>query len=110
MKKKLLAAICAATMVFAMGTVAFADDEVKATGDEKIALITMDSIDQHWITLNEGAQKAAEEFGVTVDFMSPNTKDDAQQIECVNNAVAGGYGAIMVRNFICITGSGRRRS
>ena len=25
----------------------------------KIALITMDSIDQHWITLNEGAQKAA---------------------------------------------------
>lgn len=28
--------------------------------------------------------------------MSPNTKDDAQQIECVNNAVAGGYDAIMV--------------
>nr|WP_308593783.1 ABC transporter substrate-binding protein [uncultured Marvinbryantia sp.] len=63
---------------------------------EKIALITMDSIDQHWITLNEGAQKAAEELGVTVDFMSPNTKDDSQQIECVNNAVAGGYQAILV--------------
>lgn len=56
----------------------------------------MDSIDQHWITLNEGAQKAAEELGVTVTFMSPNTKDDAQQIECVNNAVAGGYQAIIV--------------
>nr|WP_322790996.1 ABC transporter substrate-binding protein [Marvinbryantia formatexigens] len=63
---------------------------------EKIALITMDSIDQHWITMNEGAQKAAEELGVTVDFMSPNTKDDSQQIECVNNAVAGGYQAILV--------------
>ena len=63
---------------------------------EKIALITMDSIDQHWITLNEGAQKAAEELGVTVTFMSPNTKDDAQQIECVNNAVAGAYQAIIV--------------
>ncbi|MEG2355902.1 MAG: substrate-binding domain-containing protein [Clostridia bacterium] len=63
---------------------------------EKIALITMDSIDQHWITLNEGAQKAAAELGATVTFMSPNTKDDAQQIECVNNAVAGGYQAIMV--------------
>ena len=36
MKKKLLAAICAATMVFSMGTMAMADDEVKATGDEKI--------------------------------------------------------------------------
>ena len=67
-----------------------------AAGDIKIALITMDSIDQHWITLNEGAQKAAKELGVTVDFMAPNTKDDAQQIEQVNNAVAGGYQAIVV--------------
>ncbi len=67
-----------------------------ATGDVKIALITMDSIDQHWVTLNEGAQKAAAELGVSVTFMSPNTKDDAQQIECVNNAVAGGYQAIIV--------------
>ena len=96
MKRRLLAVLCAASMVFAMGTTAFAADEVKATGDEKIALITMDSIDQHWISLNEGAQEEAKELGVTVDFMSPNTKDDAQQIECVNNAVAGGYDAIMV--------------
>ena len=69
---------------------------MKASKEWKIALITMDSIDQHWVTLNEGAQKAAEELGVSVTFMSPNTKDDAQQIECVNNAVAGGYEAIMV--------------
>ena len=57
----------------------------------------MDSIDQHWVTLNEGAQaKAAEPLALPLTFMSPNTKDDAQQIECVNNAVAGGYEAIMV--------------
>ena len=56
----------------------------------------MDSIDQHWITLNEGAQKAAEELGVTVTFMAPNTKDDAQQIEQVNNAVSAGCQAIVV--------------
>ena len=56
----------------------------------------MDSIDQHWITLNEGAQKAAEELGVTVTFMAPNTKDDAQQIEQVNNAVSAGCQAIIV--------------
>ena len=62
----------------------------------KIALITMDSIDQHWVTMNEGAQEEAKKLGVTVTFMSPNTKIYAQQIECVNNAVAGGYGAIMV--------------
>ena len=68
----------------------------QTSSDAKIALITMDSIDQHWVTLNEGAQKAAKELGVTVDFMAPNTKDDALQIEQVNNAVSGGYDAILV--------------
>ena len=96
MKRKLLAMVCAVSMIASLGATVYASDDVKATGDEKIALITMDSIDQHWITLNEGAQEEAKELGVTVDFMSPNTKDDAQQIECVNNAVAGGYDAIMV--------------
>ena len=71
-------------------------DAVKASKAWKIALITMDSIDQHWVTLNEGAQAKAKELGVEVTFMSPNTKDDAQQIECVNNAVAGKYDAIIV--------------
>lgn len=73
-----------------------AASSAKASQEWKIALITMDSIDQHWVTLNEGAQAKASELGVSVTFMSPNTKDDAQQIECVNNAVAGGYNAIMV--------------
>ena len=89
MKRKLLAATCAMAMVVSLTSSVYA-------ADAKIALITMDSIDQHWITLNEGAQAKAEELGVEVTFMSPNTKDDAQQIECVNNAVAGGYDAIMV--------------
>lgn len=59
---------------FCNGNNSICGREVKATGDEKIALITMDSIDQHWISLNEGAQEEAKELGVTVDFMSPNTK------------------------------------
>ena len=58
------------------------DAGTTAGSDTLIALITMDSLDQHWVTLNEGAQKAAAELGVTVQFMAPNTKDDAQQIEC----------------------------
>lgn len=120
MKKKLLAMLCCMTLAAASLTgcgggaaetgaeatgtdaagadAAGADTQEPAAsgGDVKIALITMDSIDQHWVTLNEGAQEAAAELGVTVDFMAPNTKDDAQQIECVNNAVAGGYQAILV--------------
>lgn len=90
MKKRIVAVLMATAMVSSMAAMS-----VSAAG-EKIALITMDSIDQHWISLNEGAQKAAEELDVEVTFMSPNTKDDAQQIECVNNAVAGGYQAILV--------------
>lgn len=105
MKKKLLAILCGMTMLAATltgcgGQKAETTDATASAGASaggaKIALITMDSIDQHWVTLNEGAQAKAAELGVKVDFMSPNTKDDAQQIECVNNAVAGGYDAIMV--------------
>lgn len=125
MKRKLLSVLCCMTMAAAMmagcgeknsttetngdaaaatpaATESSVDSAATETGDAgstndyKIALITMDSIDQHWVTMNEGAQKEAEKLGVTVSFMSPNTKDDAQQIECVNNAVAGGYDAIMV--------------
>ena len=98
-KNKILALLCCLAMLAGMlaGCSSGGDDKNKG-GDEsyKIALITMDSIDQHWVTLNEGAQKAAKELGVTVDFMAPNTKDDAQQIESVNNAVSGGYQAIIV--------------
>jgi len=86
--KKFLLFVLALTMLVSAGA-------VMAEG-EKIAVIVMDSIDQHWITLKEGAEAAGEELGVEVTFMSPNVKDDAQQIEAVNNAVANGYDAILV--------------
>lgn len=77
-------------------TEAAEEETVVANGDYKIALITMDSVDQHWVSLKEGAEAEAEADSVTVDFMAPDVKDDAKQIECINNAVAGGYDAIMV--------------
>lgn len=97
MKKKILAALCCASMIGCLAaTPVLADETVKADGDYKIALITMDSVDQHWVSLKEGAEAEAKADGVTVDFMAPDVKDDAKQIECINNAVAGGYDAIMV--------------
>lgn len=97
MKKKILAAVCCASMIGCLAaTPVFADETVKADGDYKIALITMDSVDQHWVSLKEGAEEEAKADGVTVDFMAPDVKDDAKQIECINNAVAGGYDAILV--------------
>ena len=98
--KKALAILLTLVMIVGLmagcGSTSTGEEPAAESKDIKIALITMDSIDQHWVTLNEGAQKAAEELGVTVDFMAPNTKDDALQIEQVNNAVAGGYDAILV--------------
>ena len=114
MKKKVLAALCCLTLAMTAlvgcggskdtaatpsadaGSDAGSSDEGSASGDIKIALITMDSIDQYWMKLKDGAEAEAKAKGVQLDFNAPNTKDDAQQIECVNNAIANGYDAIMV--------------
>ena len=97
MKKKIFAALICASMIGCLAaTPVLADETVKADGDYKIALITMDSVDQHWVSLKEGAEEEAKADDVTVDFMAPDVKDDAKQIECINNAVAGGYDALMV--------------
>ena len=98
MKKLVSVLLCMAMIVCLLAGCASGGKETAqttSTGEGyKVALITMDSIDQHWITLKEGAEKAASELGVELVFMAPNTKDDAQQIEQVNNAVAGGCDAV----------------
>ena len=100
MKKLVSVLLCMAMIVCLLAGCASGGKETAQTASTgegyKVALITMDSIDQHWITLKEGAEKAASELGVALTFMAPNTKDDALQIEQVNNAVAGGCDAIIV--------------
>ena len=75
-----------------------AEEEAPAeSGDKKkVILITMDSTDQHWMAVDAGAKAAADELGVDYEWMAPDKKDDAQQIERVNNAVAAGANAIMI--------------
>ena len=92
MKRKLLATLLATTMATSLmvGATAFAADDIS------VILITMDSTDQHWVSVDGGAQKAAEELGVTYQWMAPDKKDDEQQIERVNNAIAAGADAIMI--------------
>ena len=95
MKRKLLAMVCAVSMIASLGAATvYASDDVKATGDEKIALITMDSIDQHWISLNEGAQKAAEEEAARVAVEQAAAEKAAkeaakkQQASAANNSTS----------------------
>jgi ribose transport system substrate-binding protein len=68
-----------------------------AAANYKVTLITMDQMDRHWAGVDEGAAKAAREAGnVTYSWTAPDVKDDAKQIEMINNAVAGGANAILL--------------
>ncbi|MBO7393127.1 MAG: substrate-binding domain-containing protein [Abditibacteriota bacterium] len=66
-------------------------------GTKKVVLITMDSSDRHWVSVDAGAREEADELeGVEYKWMAPDKKDDAQQIERINNAVADGAAAILI--------------
>lgn len=75
-----------------------AETTAAAAGETyKVYLITMDQMDQHWVTVDSGAQKAVKELGnVDYQWLAPDVKDDAKQIECINNAIAGGAQAILL--------------
>lgn len=118
MKKKLLAAVLAAVLMLgsAVGcssgsgtsSSSNADNSAKAseTGNNsaassgkkyKITLITMDSMDRYWLSVNNGCKTAAAEAGnVEYKWLAPDKKDDAQQIERVNTAVAENVDAILI--------------
>ncbi len=74
-----------------------AGGEVSGGDKYQVYLITMDQMDQHWVTVDGGAKKAAEELGnVDYKWLAPDVKDDAKQIESINNAIAGGADAILL--------------
>lgn len=66
-----------------------------------IYLITMDQMDQHWVNVDAGCKKAVSElanvnYKVNYTWLAPDVKDDVKQIECINNAIAGGANAILL--------------
>ena len=76
-----------------------AEDTADTASSEsyKIFLITMDQMDQYWTNIDAGCKKAAEELGnVEYQWTAPDVKDDAKQIEMINNAVANGANAILL--------------
>jgi ribose transport system substrate-binding protein len=101
MKRKLLAVLSFLT-IFSVILAGCGQNEEDASGSSsgdkhKVILITMDSIDQHWVSVDKGAKKAADEAGnIEYKWMAPDKKDDAQQIERVNNAIADGAEAIII--------------
>ncbi|MDF2545162.1 MAG: family transporter substrate-binding protein [Anaerosolibacter sp.] len=100
MKKKIFAVILALTLILSMAGCS-SNTDVSSGGGEtdkyQVYLITMDQMDQHWVTVDAGAKKAADELGnVDYKWLAPDVKDDAKQIESINNAIAGGADAILL--------------
>lgn len=90
--KKLLVLFLVCLLVFAMPAMGIAE-----AAQYNIFVITMDQMDAAWNSLFQGADKAATEAGnVKLTWLAPDVKDDAKQIECVNNAVASGANAILI--------------
>ncbi len=119
MKKKLIITILALAMVLGMaacggnetttttaaptesttenadGTEA-TDETTAGAEDVSIILVTMDGLDNHWVNVDKGAQAAAEELGIKYQWMAPDKKDTALQIEMLNNAIAAQCDGLVV--------------
>ena len=96
--KKVLAMAMAAAMVMGAATVVSADAEPVET---KVGLITMDQMDVHWVRLQEAAQARVDELNeegnkIEMTWLAPETKDNAQQIDKINTAVADGVNYIII--------------
>jgi ABC-type sugar transport system substrate-binding protein len=81
------------------GQAASGQATAKASG--KVYLITMDQMDQYWANIDVGCKKAVEELkaaGSDIEYIwqAPDVKDDAKQIEVINNAVAAGAKVILL--------------
>lgn len=113
MKRKILALILALTMTAGVSACGSSQEESKsdtknetskdsgssegAEGkDTSVILVTMDGLDKHWVNVDKGAQAAAEETGCKYQWMAPDKKDTALQIEMLNNAIAAGCDALVV--------------
>ena len=70
--------------------------ENAANAKYKVYLITIDKMDQHWVSVDKGASDMAKQLGITYKWDAPDVKDNAKQIEAVNNAIADGASLIML--------------
>ena len=104
MKKRVLALAAAAILTMSSVSVFAAEDFDASKGegvDTKVALITMDQMDVHWVRLHNAAEdrvNAYNEAGAKIDMQwyAPETKDNAQQIQKIETATADGANYIII--------------
>lgn len=64
---------------------------------KRFVLITMDSMDEHWLSVRKGAEDKAKELGVTLQFRAPAGKvDPYEQTRMVEDAINQRADAILL--------------
>ncbi|MDF2941956.1 MAG: periplasmic binding protein/LacI transcriptional regulator [Herbinix sp.] len=98
--RKLIAFLLVMTMAATLFITGCSKDDAASTSGSnsnfKVYLITMDKMDQHWVSVDKGAADMAKIAGIAYKWDAPDKKDNAKQIECVNNAVADGANLILL--------------
>ena len=97
MVKRVAAVALAGLMITGMAVTAFAEEPVET----KVGLITMDQMDVHWVRLHDAAQAKVDELNeagnkIEMEWLAPETKDNAQQIEKINAAISDGCNYIII--------------
>lgn len=91
--KKLLILISVAVFALSCGGNAKKDGEAS----KDVVLITMDSLDQHWLSVKKGAEEKAKELGLNLIFRAPAGKTDPnEQTRMVEDAINQKAGAILL--------------
>jgi len=103
MKKRIIAILLSATMVFALAACgqktedAATDTTAEETTDSgaeadasdlKFEIVSKGFQHQYWQAVLKGAEDKAQELGVTINFVGPNTESDiADQVQMLNSAI-----------------------
>lgn len=103
MKKRIVALLLAATMVFSI-TACKSSDASKGGGTAdggsknlKIAYIVKAKSDEFWTRMEKGAYGYAEQKGVELAFQAPEKETDVEkQVQMVENAITKGFDAIIL--------------
>lgn len=96
--KRVLAFLLSALLVVSLVGCSTADENSSADGKLEFVLITMDSMDEHWLSVKAGAEEKANELGnINLTFRAPAGKvDPNEQTRMVEDAINQKADAILV--------------
>lgn len=107
--KKIISMLCAATLFASvlMGCGGGGNEEASsdtATTEEsgnadgiKVGFVVKSLADQYWTLVKSGAETAAEENGVDLTFIAPNSESDvAKQVENIETLIAAGVDVLCI--------------